>query len=110
MEPPMNSNSKHAATRLTAVHRPAHNDQGIGLAGVFQCLFQTLWVFAAVLELQCDLTGITSWPISEPAFVVQEAFRRARAPMRWWWPQPGHTFWFCSRSVSVSTASQLVGT
>ena len=35
-----------------AVHRASHHDQGIGFAGVFQRILQTLGVLLAVLELQ----------------------------------------------------------
>jgi hypothetical protein len=52
MLPPMKSNSKQATTTLMPMHGAAHDDQRVGLAGVFQRFLQALGVFAAVLELQ----------------------------------------------------------
>ena len=52
IEPPMKSNSKQAATSGMLVHRAAHDDQRVGLAGVLERVLQPLGVLLAVLELQ----------------------------------------------------------
>ena len=48
----MKSNSKAGGHQADAVHRAAHHDQRVGLAGVLQRFLQPLGVLAAVLELQ----------------------------------------------------------
>ena len=52
MQPPMKSNSKQAATTADAMHRAAHDDQRVGLAGVLERVLQPLGVLLAVLELE----------------------------------------------------------
>jgi hypothetical protein len=44
-------------------------------------------------------TGSTSAPISKRPSASSSASRRARAPILWWKPHFGQTFWFFSRSV-----------
>lgn len=49
--------------QVDAFDRTAHDDEGVGLARVFQGFLQALGVLAAVLNLSAS-TGSTSWPIS----------------------------------------------
>ena len=46
IEPPMKSNSKQATTTGTRVHRAAHHDQRVGLAGGLERVLQALGVLA----------------------------------------------------------------
>ena len=70
---------KAGGNQVNAAHAAAHDDQRIGLTGVFQRLFQALRVFAAVFELQ-GVHGQHFLPQFVAAFCVQKGIQtRARA-------------------------------
>ncbi len=94
----MNSNSKAAQTTPSDLIAPCMTISA-SVSPVAACASaRRSGYFFESLNLRLS-TGRISAPISKRPSGSSSASRRARAPMRWWSPHLGQTFWFFSRSV-----------
>ena len=98
MLPPMNSNSKQAATTGTLITAPPSTTRASVSPVSSSAAFRRCGYFLLSLNFSAS-TGSTSWPISQRPSGSRKASSRWRAPMRWWWSHLGQTLRLPSRSV-----------